>query len=85
MSIYYRNYSLVSHNLSVSSIMSIRKYFDLVYSFQIVKGLLLSPELQGHLKRADFVYSLRESRQFLEGHSRTNFYFFSAGCRLIWS
>ena len=85
MSIYDHDYSLISRNLSVSSVMSIHKYFDLVYSFKIVNGLLLSPELQDYFRRRDLAYSLRESRQsrFLEGHSRTNFHFFSAGCRLV--
>ena len=83
MAVYDHNYKEISNSFLVHSVMSVHRYFDIVVSFKVVNGFLLSPELSSLFHRCEVAYPLREGRWFQERQSRTNFYFNSAGCRLI--
>ena len=83
MAVYDHDYSSISEVFFVHSIVSVHRYFDLVYAFKVVNGLLCSPDLLACFQRREVDYPLRVFREFHERQSRSNSHFHSAGSRLV--
>ena len=83
MAFHDHSYHNISSPFLIHSVASVHRYFDIIYSFKIEKGLLISPDLSALFLRCNCGYLLWDGRSFLERQSRSNFQIHTAGCRLI--
>jgi len=83
MSFDEHDYSQISTAVSLRSIDSLHRYYDLIIVFKSINGLFLSNDLFNIFKFRDTLYNVRNPRCLVENISTSNCLFFASTNRLI--